>query len=114
MRFRTLAVGVAIVAAAAFAPEIAAAAAFPGASKAGTETASTVEHVRHRGHRHRGHRHHHHHHHRHFRRHRHFHYYGGYYDGYGYGHCTRVRHGCADRFGWGSRKFYRCVYSRGC
>ena len=66
MRMKALAVGVAILAGAAFAPEGAVAAALPGVqgkSVAGTE--SLVEEVKrgrgHRGIRHRGHRHHFHH-----------------------------------------------------
>ncbi|WP_295558640.1 hypothetical protein [uncultured Hyphomicrobium sp.] len=119
MRLRTLAVGAAMLAATAFAPNLVAAASLPGAVKTGIETPSMVEQVRHRGHRHHGHRHHfhrHHHHHHHWR-HRHFrpylYGYGGGYS-YGYGRCTRVRHICADRWGWRTRQFYRCVYNRGC
>lgn len=120
MRFKFLAVGAAIIAGAAFASGIAEAAALPGASKTtAADSQSMVEVVRHGGHRghHRGHHHghrHHHHHHHHFR-HRPLPYYGGYSGyGYGYGRCTRVRHMCADRHGWQTRGFYRCIYRHGC
>lgn len=129
MRFKTLAVCAAIVAGAAFASKQAPAAALPGAqgTHAATGAETIVEHVRrgrgHHGHRHRGHRHfghhhhrrhfHHRHRHRHFHRHfRHRHFYQPYY--YGYGRCTRVRHRCADYWGWGTWEFYQCVRDRGC
>ncbi len=127
MRFKILAVGAAIIVGAAFAPNTAGAAALPGASKTTMDSQSMVEVVRrgghrghHHGHGHHGHHHHGHHHHRphfhhHHFRHRPLPYYGGYSGyGYGYGRCTRVRHICADRHGWQTRGFYRCVYRRGC
>src|SRR5215475_4816828 len=30
------------------------------------------------------------------------------------GYCRFVRRECAERFGWGSRPFYRCLERRGC
>jgi len=29
-------------------------------------------------------------------------------------YCRRVRRECADRFGWRTRAFYRCLERRGC
>lgn len=134
MHFRNLAVGAAMLAGAAFAPELAAAAALPGAqgSQSSAASESVVEEVRRRGgrhgHRHRGHRHfghhhrrhhfhghrhrhfgHRHHRHRHFR-HRHFYGYAPYYGG----RCVHVRHRCAEYWGWGTYEFYRCIRNRGC
>lgn len=43
--------------------------------------------------------------------------------GYGYGYgaywkhrgrCYAWRHECADRWGWGTRKFHRCLVRHGC
>jgi hypothetical protein len=34
--------------------------------------------------------------------------------GIGGGYCWRWRHICADRWGWGSGRFYRCLAIHGC
>jgi hypothetical protein len=34
--------------------------------------------------------------------------------GFGGGYCWRWRHICADRWGWGSGRFYRCLAIHGC
>lgn len=31
-----------------------------------------------------------------------------------WGHCSRVRNICANRYGWGGHRFRRCVIGRGC
>jgi hypothetical protein len=38
-----------------------------------------------------------------------YHDHGGYYD-----RCRWVRHRCADRYGWGTWEYRRCVAWRGC
>ena len=32
----------------------------------------------------------------------------------GFGRCRSWRHECADRWDWGSRRFYRCLWRHGC
>lgn len=103
MRLKALAFAAAVTVGAAFAPQLATAAALPsGAGQAiqshATES-SAVQEVRRRGRHWR---------HRHWRHRRHF------YRPPVYSRCSRVRRSCAYRFGWGTRSHYRCVRSRGC
>jgi hypothetical protein len=62
----------------------------------------------HHGHGHHGHGHHGHWHHRHWR-HRHLHFYS-----YAYGGCFYWRNECAERWGYHTRQYYRCLWRHGC
>lgn len=90
MKLKPFIVAAAIATGAALAPQMASAASLPAASaqQSAAPQSSMVEEV--------GRRHWHRHHRPHFSR------------------CRIVRHTCADRFGWSSWRFHRCVASRGC
>lgn len=91
MRLKTLAVAAALAVGAACAPQMASAAALPGASHPAVQSqiaaGSLLDEVRHR----RWHRPH-----------------------YRFGRCSQVRRSCAARFGWGTHRQRRCVIRRGC
>ena len=54
-------------------------------------------------------------HHNHHRHHRHFPYISLYLDGNHVGYsCRSWRHRCADRFGWGTGAYERCLWRHGC
>lgn len=103
-------------------PQLASAAMLPQTSIAEADQ-SLVLQVK-KGHGHGGH----HHHYRHFRHHHRHHglhlyryrpyayyYGGGYVAGYGGGgYCSTWREECADRWGWRTRGYYRCMYRHGC
>jgi hypothetical protein len=39
-------------------------------------------------------------------------YFGGY--SYGYSYCSIQRISCANRYGWGTRRWYNCMWRSGC
>lgn len=90
MKLKALIVTAAIAAGAALAPQIASAASLPaaGAHQSALPENSMLHEV--------GRRHWHHRHRPHFNR------------------CRVARHVCADRFGWSTWRFHRCVANRGC
>ncbi|KAB2919622.1 MAG: hypothetical protein F9K29_04710 [Hyphomicrobiaceae bacterium] len=91
--------------AALFVPRVAAAAPLPQST---IPTDSALVRVWHHGHHHHHHRHHHHH----WRHHHHRH---GFVEfGYGGGHCRHWRNVCADRWGWHTRGYHRCLWRHGC
>ena len=90
MKLKAFIVAATIAAGAALVPQMASAAALPaaGAHQSAMPESSMLQEV--------GRRHWNRHHRPHFNR------------------CRVARHVCADRFGWGSWRFHRCVANRGC
>jgi hypothetical protein len=87
MKLKTFAVAAALAIGATFAPQMASAASLPasGSYQSAVPASSMLQEVGHR-HWHRPH----------------------------FNRCRMARHICADRFGWGTWRFYRCVENRGC